>query len=222
MTETPSIFRPETVQTEFPLSDDQKMRFLRFLVSHGRIDTNGQFTDAEGMARTLASCRLTATPEEGVQNGETNLDGVDDIRFGPQAFIYLEDTEGKLTGQKVARGVLRSSWHLGAIFADDEENLWFCGYDDPATATATFDVGTSPDAPVLRRISPQSTALVRQENGELSKEFPAEGEFWLTDETPARITSIPWWGDFGGGEQAPRLEAMRQRVRDLEDVPAPA
>lgn len=220
------------VKSDFPLTDDQKRRLVNMVRGNGKFDYRDAFLDADGMARTLRAIHFLKEAADGVEGGTTGIDALDGIRFETSPFLYLEDDAGRLTGWTAAREATPSRWHYGAIFADEAGQGWFCGREE---STGTRIVG---EDPILRRISLDTPPHVVAENGPILENMPAEGEFWLSSEDPAVVTSIPWWSGFGGEadpandwperaaslvRENTALARMRERAADLsaETDPAP-
>lgn len=178
------------VVTDIDLTDDQKDRLVRMVRGNGHFDHNNAFL-AAGERREVAAIRFLSEPIPDVPFAETRIDGVDGTRFDKTPWLYLEDTEGKVWGWQAARDFTPSSWHYGVIFEDSRGDAWFCGRNEPTGGVVDAD------APILRRISLQTPEHVVAENGELCENLPAEGEFWLTGEDLATVTSIPWWSPMG-------------------------
>jgi hypothetical protein len=180
------------VKSDFTLTDDQKRRLVMMVRGNGHFDYHDGYLDREGMARKIRAIRFVKDPVPGVEGGESLIDAVDDLRFETSPFLYLEDEAGGITGWKAARERTPSRWHYGAIFTDEAGQGWFCGREE---STGTRIDG---EEPILRRISLETPAHVVAENGPIVENMPAEGEFWLSSEDPAVVTSIPWWSGFGG------------------------
>lgn len=174
------------VRSQFPLTEDQRARFLWYLQGEGRIDHRNRYR-IEGETHELAAVHVLRRPLPHVSNGETRMDGLDDLVFATPPCLYLQSGTGEIHGWKRAREELRSSWHCGVILADSAGDLWFCGRDQADGSQITAD------APILRRISARAADRVCHENGELSENLPAEGEFWITEEDPGTVTLITWW-----------------------------
>jgi hypothetical protein len=219
------------VKSDFPLTDDQKRRLVNMVRGNGHFDYRDAYLDGEGMARNLQAIHFVKEPVPGVEGGESLIDSVDALRFETAPFLYLEDEAGGLTGWKVARERTPSRWHYGAIFTDEAGQGWFCGREE---STGTRLDG---EEPILRRISLETPAHVVAENGPILENMPAEGEFWLSSEDHAVVTSIPWWSGFGGeGDPAndwperaaslvrenTALARMRERAAGLSAEASPA
>lgn len=177
------------VRSRYPLTEDQKRRFLWHLQGEGRVDHRNRYV-AQGATHTLAVLHVLDRPLSHISHGETRLDGLDDLRFSAPPCLYLQSQTGEIHGWQSAREEIRSAWHCGVILADTAGDLWFCGRDQPDGSPI------SGQSPILRRIAPQAADRALHENGRLDLNIPASGEFYITDEDPGVVTSIPWWSRF--------------------------
>lgn len=204
------------VISDIELNDSQKERILLMVSGRGHFDYEGNFRSGESV-HAIKAVHFVSKEIEGVPGGGSTIDSLDGIRFEPSPCIYLEDTDGKMHGWSVALEVKQSSWHCGVIFDDEDGNLWFSGRED--TSGESFTAGE----PVLRRVRSTPSDDVLAQCGPLIGEIPSQGEFWLSQEEEAVVTSIPWWSTYGRDaidetvnlREAEILEALRARVRDL-------
>lgn len=180
---------PEII-TDIDLTDDQKGRIVRMIRGNGHVDYEGNYRSPAG-AHMLKAVHFLSTPKD-IPGGESAIDGVDGVQFETSPHIYLEDLNGALHGWKSARELKTSRWHYGIILPDDAGDLWFFGRDEVDGKAISLD------APILRRVRKTPSENVLEECGPLISSVPAEGEFWLSDEDEAVVTSIPWWSGFAG------------------------
>lgn len=221
---------PIHVNTDFDLNEDQKHRVLGLFRGNGHFDYQDKFKDASGACRECVGVHFLKEPKPGIPGGDSTIDGIDDLRFDRSPSLYLEDASGALTGWKLAREWTPSSWNFGVIFKDDEGQAWFCGRQSGETKTMDAE------APILRRVSLETPDHVIEQYGPVTDNLPAEGEFWLSHEEIAVVTSIPWWSyisdetlkvpEIAEHDNA-ALERMKERVRALaadsaEPAPSPA
>jgi hypothetical protein len=223
---------PFEVISDLPGMDDhdRQSRLLSMITGDRRIDAYGAFLDRGGKKHDLAKVHFLKAQKDHPGYAATDISGIDNISFDDTAFIYLEDSEGELTGWMDAREAIESSWHYGVIFADDAGQGWFFGRntvnDDPLTA----------DEPILKKISLDTPRLTRMHHGEVIENLPAEGEFQLTEEDEPHIAAIPWWSEFAAeiepGDDYPGrsevrlaeqeiLEQVKARIAGLEAEDAP-
>lgn len=179
-----------SVITDIDINEDQKARLLRMVRGNGCFDYEGNYRSPKG-SHTLKSIHFVQHEKE-IPGGESLIDGLDDLRFQSPPYIYLEDMDGNIHGWTNVQELKTSQWHYGIIFQDDQDDLWFFGRDQADGSRITLD------CPILRRVRATPSEDVLAENGPLIEALPAQGEFWLSDEDPAVVTSIPWWTAFAG------------------------
>lgn len=219
---------PITLTTDFHLNEDQTDRILTMLRANGHIDYEDMYATATGKRARCVAMHFLKEPLDGISGGETTIDSIDDIRFDKPPSIYIEDAEGALTGWKQAREWIESSWNCGVIFKDDDGQAWFCGRQ------TVESVSMDSEAPILRRVSLETPEFIFEGYGLINDNLPAEGEFWLSHEEQAVVTSIPWWSHCSDGtdpepfnaevaeNDRAAIERMKLRVRALSAKPEDA
>lgn len=202
------------IKSDIDLTEDQKVRLERTVYGNGHFDHEMGYADRSGVPKHAVAIHFLSEPMAGKWGSETRIVGLDDIQFrtGHEPHIYIEAEDGSVDGWNHCSGLIKSRWHYGLIMQDDDGGLWFCGTENSAGGDEI--TGDEP----LKRIDPVTVAMVRQENGEILANLPADGEFWLSNEDLPKVTSIPWWGKIDPTEPNVREDAAVAMTALLEKV----
>ncbi len=198
------------------IDDDRKNRIISMIYGNLSIDHDGRYADRNGDTHQLSKIHFTHEVFDDVPGADTKIAGVDDLKFEAPLQIYLEDDQGAKTGMNHASGVVKSEWRMGIVLKDESGQGWFCGYDNiPADHTTTAS-----DAPLLQKISLDVPVMVERSYGQISETLPMEGEFHISTDDKAMVTSIPWmstYADTARDDQA-TPEQMKYREQELKVV----
>jgi hypothetical protein len=223
-----TIQAPVTIITnvDADLTEDQVSRIGGLVVGNGHVDYAMGYEDLSGVPHQLAAVHFTKESNPDVGRGDTKLSGIDGIEFGHDVFIYLEDTDGNLTGLNAAKSLVKSQHYSGAIFDDADGQAWFCGTQE------AFDGVFTGDEPLLFKISDRGYTASHLDEMEfyLFEDGNMTGEFWISQEDTPHVTSVPWWSGFGTPIPQPRdgedglsevraLARMKQRTAAMNPTP---
>lgn len=224
---------PVVNETDVTLTAEQVARVAGMVYRQGKMDHTGSYTSGDdGKVHQIAKIHMTYAARADLPDSETQLYGVDNLKFTAPVHIFLEDADGAITAWGNARGTSRPSWIGGVIFLDDDGDAWISGCDD----VADFRHGVTAEMPILKQIS--RTGYMAGEKidlFEIAESRAADGEFYVADGV---VTDIPWWGGFGddlrpdetnpsedrlatiAADQA-TLAALIARVADLKSTATP-
>lgn len=183
-----------SVISDLGLTGDQPDRLVNMLYGNQHFDHHGQYTPKRGgpdaPTLTLKTIHFLSRELAGTLDGHSAIDGVDDRRFDASPFLYLENTDGGMTGWQGACQAVTSEWRYGVAVVDEDGQGWLYCRDTPGGQMMSE---ADPEQMQLIRISTETSPFVDALNGQLLDNLPAEGEFLISREETPMITSIPWW-----------------------------
>lgn len=188
---------------ECPLAetDDERRAVAALIYGQGTFDHENRFRiGGSEPVHEVARIHLLTEPLYGTVGGESQIRNVFGHQLEEPAWIYLENTEGKIFGWSECKGAVGFRSVYGVIFEDPEGDVWFWGHAADGRKMHEPWEERHQGFDELFLIEREAAYAVLDQNGALADNLPAEGEFSLSLDPRPVVTAIPWWSGSEGDE----------------------
>lgn len=197
------------VKTDISLSEDSVKAMQDWAYGSSLFDLDGGFRSKGEGAHKAKTLHLVTSLPGGIEARPTEAKYVAGQNLPETTYILIEDSTGRMHDYHDCKQLVETNHVVAVVFSDAQGTLWAACKEPGSNEDTSYK-----DCPLVQ-VSRHTHPTVEEGFGKIHNNLPAEGEFQLTEEKPARVAWIPWWTSFGSSPDVEKKFPEEDEVLEL-------